>query len=101
MTREEALRLCEVFDTADGDCPYCARDLAEVFNKKFPELDFTIEPSDGEYWWKLVTKGEVAKTPPEKPVQKPVSEGYCDGPWYDSELNRRHWENVNKTEDKP
>lgn len=38
MTLEEAKKIAEIFETADGYCYSCAADLAERADKVFPEF---------------------------------------------------------------
>lgn len=41
MTAEEAEKIGKILETADGNCTYCAQDLADKMKVEFPEFDWT------------------------------------------------------------
>lgn len=40
ITREEAIKLCQIAGTADGGCTYCEANLISRFMAAFPEVDW-------------------------------------------------------------
>jgi hypothetical protein len=40
MTLDEARIVAEIVDRADGGCRYCARDLREELQERFPQFDW-------------------------------------------------------------
>jgi hypothetical protein len=49
VTRVEAEQLAAIFETADGECQYCAAELARLAASKWPE-----------HPWKELTKAHFA-----------------------------------------
>lgn len=47
MTIEDAIKLCDVFVTADGGCPSCVSGMCEEANLAFPEFKFEQKESYG------------------------------------------------------
>lgn len=46
MTQDEAAKVLAVISTADGGCPYCARDLLHQLHDKLPETKW-LDLADG------------------------------------------------------